>query len=101
MASRFRPAGSNLQSSSPRFTENPGRKEASSDEAASSDDSDLERLEDLLVQKWTEKISRAESDFKRRFPRDQYRSSAAASVGRILKNLPKPLKTDQASSAGK
>ena len=87
--------------SSPRFTENPGRKEASSDAAASSDDSDLERLEDLLVQKWTEKISRAESDFKRRFPRDQYRSSAAASVGRILKNLPKPLKTDQASSAGK
>ena len=54
-----------------------------------------------MVQKWTEKISRAESDFKRRFPRDQYRSSAAASVGRILKNLPKPLKTDQASSAGK
>ena len=53
-----------------------------------------------MVQKWTEKISRAESDFKRRFPRDQYRSSAAASVGRILKNLPKPLKTDQASSAG-
>ena len=99
MASRFRTVGSNLQSSSPRFTETPGRKEASSD-AGSSDDSDLERLEDLLVQKWTEKISRAESDFKRRFPRDQYRSSAA-SVGRILKNLPKPLKTDQASSAGK
>ena len=65
-----------------------------------SDSSDLERLEDLLVQKWTEKISRAENDFVRRFPRDQYRSSSA-SVERILKNLPKPLKKDQTSSAGK
>ena len=78
----------------PYFPENPERKE-------SSVESDLERLEDLLVQKWTEKISRAENDFVRRFPRDnnQYRSSAA-SVGRILKNLPKPLKKDQTSFKG-
>ena len=81
-----------------RFTENPARKETSS--SVESDSSDLERLEDLLVQKWTEKISRAENDFVRRFPRDQYRSSSS-SVERILNNLPKPLKKDQTSSAGK
>ena len=82
--------------------ENPWMKEATSVESDSPDAAtDLERLEDLLVQKWTEKISRAENDFVRRFPRDQYRSSAAASVGRILKNLPKPLKTDLTSTSGK
>ena len=55
-------------------------------------DQDRENLEDILNEAMAQKTLEKERAFAKRYPRDQYRSSAAANSRRLIQSLPRPLR---------
>ena len=53
-------------------------------------EAEREKLRDYLSQEMARKTLEKERAFAERFPRDQYRSSAAANSRRLIHNLPRP-----------